>query len=216
MKCSEARELFCARMDEELPLDRLSTMDSHLAACHGCRSAWVKYRTTVGLLHRLPEETTQPAFVGQVLDRIRAHEAEGNRVLAPLDSAGASARPNWLESLRDWMGQWVLRPVPAMAFGSLVIGVALGSWANHLSTSGGTMESMADVAPAPAVEAVPATMLQPSLGDRPFQDLADEIATKALDPRQESQAPFYSPNWGGGLQTQVRYSDDSDGPRIIF
>lgn len=214
MNCSEARELFCSRMDEELPLDRLSTMDSHLAACHGCRTAWVKYRTTVGLLHCLPEETTQPAFVGQVLDRIRAHEAEGNRALAPFDSAGSASRPSWLESLRDWMGQWVLRPVPAMALGSLVIGVALGSWANHLSPAG-TAGTMAEVAPAPSLETVPTPALAPSLGDRPFQDLADEIEAKPSDVRPQEQVPFYSPNWGG-LETQVRYSDDGDGPRIIF
>lgn len=220
MKCSEARELFSAKVDNEIAPARLSRLDTHLANCPECQPHWVQFQSTVSLLRGLPNESTQPAFVGQVLDRIRGYEAEARRVPAPMDRAARFSRWDWMEEARDWMGKWVLRPVPAMALGSLVVGVALGSWVNHVSPSGTSTPAapstagLADDVAAPR----PGIRLDPVVSARPFADLADEIRAQNAETPSTGAAQFYSPNWGGGSdwvgQQQVRY--ENDGARIIF
>ena len=220
MKCSEARELFSAKVDDELPRDRLSRLDTHLANCPDCRPAWVRFRSTVSLLQVLPEESTQPAFVGQVLDRIRGYEAEGRRSLDPMDAALRDSRWSWMAQARGWLGQWVIRPVPAMALGSLVVGVALGSWVNHVSSNG--VDATAGTSPVAGVidgidVAASGSRSDSALPVWPFADLADEIRARDVE-TPSIGAQFYSPNWGAGSdwagQQQVRF--ENDGARIIF
>lgn len=211
MNCSEVRELFSARADNELPKDLHSRLDAHLIRCSTCQREWLRFRSVISALRGLPEEQSSPAFVGQVLDRVRAYEAEGARSLAPLDRSGSRPGSAWIATLREWFGGGLMRPAAALAVGCLAVGVAAGSWVNHLAKQDDAASgpTVAIAQEEPSIQ-ISGASLEPS----PFEDLTDEIRTRDAE-APGARPDLYSPNWGGaGLQQQVRFENDA--PRIIF
>lgn len=215
MRCSDAREFFSAKVDGEISWRDRANLDHHLGSCSACRTAWTGFQRTVGFLQTLPETTTEASFVGQVFDRVRDYEARGVAALEPNVGADVAPLRIWAAA-REWIGRSVLRPMPALALGALVIGVLVGSWVNRLSTGSSSGPEVATVATSPDSKGTlrDGVKLDPVISERPFADLADEVEARDLRPTT-SRVGLDSPNWGGpGLQQQVRF--ENDGPRIIF
>lgn len=132
MNCRQARSLFSARIDLELSREEAAEQDGHLAVCSDCRRAWTGFQTTVNLMHRLPVETPHPAFVGQVLDRVRAYEAQGaptfldpaDRPFVEPSEPEVSRWSRWRAKIEETFA-WP-RPIPVAFASALVLGVAIG------------------------------------------------------------------------------------------
>jgi hypothetical protein len=109
MNCRRARGLFSARIDEELTAAEARSLEIHLRDCQaGCSESWKEFEATVLLVHSLPPMEPDPSFVGQVLDRVRAWEAQeaGRGVGEPVSVSwpvqGYGSRLG--ERLRNWFG----------------------------------------------------------------------------------------------------------------
>ena len=120
MNCKMARSLFSARVDDELSPTEAGSLAMHIRDCTGgCRDQWAVFEATVRMLHTLPEIEPDPSFVGHVLDRVRAWEAQeaGRPVRAPVRVPwSTSVRSRGLvERLRAWfrvgdpirLGEWL-------------------------------------------------------------------------------------------------------------
>jgi anti-sigma factor RsiW len=57
MTCEELVELVTAYLEDTLPVAERRAFDEHLALCPGCDTYLDQFRTTIGLLGELPEES---------------------------------------------------------------------------------------------------------------------------------------------------------------
>jgi len=218
MNCSDASSLFSARVDNELDSEIAFRLEDHLEQCSDCQRQWTSFYSTIRMVRGLPKEETHPAFVGQVLDRVRAYEAEGDPFLEPADRPLADVAPathkvTWFEVVREQLQSW-LQPAPALAVGSLALGVVIGVFAVPRGQSDGGA-SMAEGAAAPAPTTATRTMDSSFSSELPFADIADEI--QVAEPMETWNAPgtWNEPTVGSnGLQQQVRLGNDA--PRITF
>lgn len=226
MNCREARSLFSARIDLELSREGAAEQDRHLAVCSECRRAWTSLQTTVNLLHRLPVEAPHPAFVGQVLDRVRAYEAQASPTF--LDPAD---RP-WTEPAEPGVSRWnrwrvraletftLPRPIPVAFTSALALGVGIGFVASRpWSESGPSSFESTSSSPHRSTGAG-TTATSPAMAYvSPFDDLVPYAnrgdASVAAIGRYQVLPPdpaFWSTQ--PGLQQQVRTGDER--VRITF
>lgn len=226
MNCRQARSLFSARIDLELSREEAAEQDRHLTVCSDCRRAWNGFQTTVNLMHRLPVETPHPAFVGQVLDRVRAYEAQSAPTF--LDPAD---RP-WVEPHEPATSRWSRwrtkveetfawpRPIPVAFASALVLGVGIGFVASRpWSESGPSLAQSESTAPARTTgNETMASSYAPGYAG-PFEDLVPHSSAKDASVGAIGQYQVLPPDpafWSSqpGLQQQVRTGDER--VRITF
>lgn len=225
MNCSEARSLFSARVDFELTGSESLEHDRHLSNCPQCDHEWRSFQLTVRMVRTLPAEMASPSFVGQVLDKVRAYEAQpvpsyldpadrpSERVLSP-----ALASKQWKERLRGILAPFK-SPVPAFAAASLVLGIVVGVVAMDGRSQSAHETRTAQIE---RIDPVPDLSRRGVDGDHsvnPFSDLADEIGRLPNVERRVMDSYEMLPPaqiWPvePGLQQQVRAGDVR--PRITF
>ncbi len=202
MNCNRARSLFSARIDDELPPAELESLAEHLRECrNGCAQQWAAFQATVRLVHDLPAVEPDPSFVGQVLDRVRAWEAQeagrgaGVPISAPWPARtrgiGYRGRRRAWAGVRDWISERIGEPLqtlagarafgPARLAGAVALGVAGGILLGQQTLLSPRLAGLdgAAVRTASVARVVPGAdrhAVQPaSQTARPFGDLAGEI-----------------------------------------
>ena len=68
MTCAELVELVTAYLDGTLSAEERAAFDEHLSLCPGCDRYLEQFRTTIGLLGGLPEESVSPPARERLLD----------------------------------------------------------------------------------------------------------------------------------------------------
>jgi hypothetical protein len=71
MTCHEARELFSARVDDELSAADAARLDAHLAGCDDCRLEWARFERVVSLARAAEPPRAPEGFVDRVLEAAR-------------------------------------------------------------------------------------------------------------------------------------------------
>lgn len=77
----EARDLFLALADEELPEPQAKAVRSHLDGCEECRAGWDRYAKTVQLVRKVEREKAPPMMASLVLNRVKRERRFGLRKL---------------------------------------------------------------------------------------------------------------------------------------
>ncbi|MCY1041351.1 zf-HC2 domain-containing protein [Corallococcus sp. bb12-1] len=77
----EARALFLALADEELPAPQAQAVQSHLDDCVECRQGWDRYARTVQRVRTVEREKAPPALASLVVGRVRRQRRFGLRGL---------------------------------------------------------------------------------------------------------------------------------------
>lgn len=77
----EARALFLALADDELPAPKAEAVRTHLDGCDDCRQGWEGYARTVQRLQGVEREKAPPALASQVMNRVRRQRRFGLRGL---------------------------------------------------------------------------------------------------------------------------------------
>ncbi|RKH18640.1 zf-HC2 domain-containing protein [Corallococcus sp. CA047B] len=77
----EARALFLAFADEELPAPQAQAVQSHLDDCVECRQGWDRYARTVQRVRTMEREKAPPALASLVAGRVRRQRRFGLRGL---------------------------------------------------------------------------------------------------------------------------------------
>jgi hypothetical protein len=224
MNCSQVRALFSARVDFELSGEQSREHDRHLTSCRSCDNSWQSFQTTVRIVRSLPAESPSSSFVGQVLDRVRAYEAQPvPTYLEPADTPpGGFTVPKitWGDRLREWAGA-LRSPVPAFALGALVLGflagVAATGWRSHPeSPIAGTPQRSI-----PVSEPYGSVAIGGDHSVNPFADLADEIRRlpePSAPVRTSSTVDVVYPTtvlWSSDVGLPQQVSGDAR-PRITF
>jgi predicted anti-sigma-YlaC factor YlaD len=75
----EARRLFSAWVDEELPSREEEKLRVHLDACRDCRAGWERYERAVTVVRGVSREKAPPSLATSILRRIRRRRIEGLR-----------------------------------------------------------------------------------------------------------------------------------------
>ncbi|ATB48993.1 transcriptional regulator [Corallococcus macrosporus DSM 14697] len=81
MNHREARALFLALADDELPAPKAQEVRTHLDGCEDCRQGWQRYSSTVQRLQRVAREQAPPALASLVMHRVRRKRRFGLRGL---------------------------------------------------------------------------------------------------------------------------------------
>ena len=69
--CDDVQRLSSDYIEEQLPPQKLSSVQNHLAGCGPCRAFVETLATTIGLLARLPRVSAPPSFKKDLTDKIR-------------------------------------------------------------------------------------------------------------------------------------------------
>jgi anti-sigma factor RsiW len=77
----EARDLFLALADEELPEARARAVRSHLDECAECREGWDRYTKAVQRVRKVEREKAPPVMASLVLNRVKRERRFGLRKL---------------------------------------------------------------------------------------------------------------------------------------
>lgn len=77
----EAKALFFALADEELPEPQATAVRSHLDGCEECRAGWVRYEKTVQRVRTVEREKAPPVMTSMVLNRVKRERRFGLRKL---------------------------------------------------------------------------------------------------------------------------------------
>jgi predicted anti-sigma-YlaC factor YlaD len=77
----EAKALFFALADEELPEPQAKAVRSHLDGCEECRAGWDRYAKTVQRVRTVEREKAPPALTSLVLNRVKRERRFGLRKL---------------------------------------------------------------------------------------------------------------------------------------
>lgn len=77
----EAKALFFALADEELPEPQAKAVRSHLDGCEECRAGWDRYTKTVQRVRTVEREKAPPALASLVLNRVKRERRFGLRKL---------------------------------------------------------------------------------------------------------------------------------------
>ena len=75
----EARRLFGARVDEDLPSRDEERLRVHLDGCRDCRAGWEQYERAVAVVRGVTREKAPPSLATSILRRIRRRRIEGLR-----------------------------------------------------------------------------------------------------------------------------------------
>jgi anti-sigma factor RsiW len=67
----EAKALFFALADQELPAPEAQAVKTHLDGCEECRTGWERYARTVQRLRGVEREKAPPALASVVMTRVR-------------------------------------------------------------------------------------------------------------------------------------------------
>ena len=81
MNHGQARALFFALADEELPEPQAQAVRSHLDGCEECRQGWDRYARTVERVRQVEREKAPPAMASLVLNRVKRERRFGLRKL---------------------------------------------------------------------------------------------------------------------------------------
>lgn len=73
----EAKALFLALADEELPPPEAQAVKTHLDGCDDCRAGWERYERTVQRLRGVEREKAPPALASVVMTRVRRRRKFG-------------------------------------------------------------------------------------------------------------------------------------------
>jgi len=73
----EAKALFFALADEELPAPEAQAVREHLDGCEECREGWQRYERTVQRLRGTEREKAPPALASLVMTRVRRQRRFG-------------------------------------------------------------------------------------------------------------------------------------------
>lgn len=229
MNCSQARALFSARVDFELTGPESLEHDSHLSRCGSCEREWHSFQSTVSMVRLLPVEAPSPSFVGQVLDRVRAYEAQPvPSYLEPADLPVPEVQTTtvgWRTRFREIVGA-LRNPIPAFAVASMALGVVLGSLVTEMRSHADPQQAAPIAAMERTTPVSPTHHLVTVDGDHsinPFADLAGQIQnlpSGAAGSQLTDPVSVVAPTpdaWSAesGLQQQVR-ADNGTRPRITF
>ncbi len=77
----EAKSLFFALADEELPTPQAQAVRSHLDGCDECREGWDRYARTVQRVRKVEREKAPPVMASLVLQRVKRERRFGLRKL---------------------------------------------------------------------------------------------------------------------------------------
>lgn len=77
----EAKSLFGAWVDEELPRQDEARLRSHLEGCVDCRTGWERYQRAVTVVRGVEREKAPPALATTILRRVRRRRFSGPRAL---------------------------------------------------------------------------------------------------------------------------------------
>jgi anti-sigma factor RsiW len=224
--------MFSSSVDHELTAEESRALEEHLEVCADCRARWTSFSLTVQLVRRLPQVEPPPTFVGRVLDRVRAYEATGEPVPAPVVPGLRDLWRRFSGSLRVPFRV----PTPAWVVACLAIGVLVGLAVNGSGIGRTTPASPAPTlaeadatSPALAPGAVESTFVSAPPGDvrpqpRPFKGVVNELEQRLRDratentgqPEDPSEVfdPMFFLGPPTGLQREVNAQDDV--PRITF
>jgi anti-sigma factor RsiW len=81
MNHGQARALFFALADEELPEPQAQAVRSHLDGCEECRQGWDRYARTVERVRQVEREKAPAAMASLVLNRVKRERRFGLRKL---------------------------------------------------------------------------------------------------------------------------------------
>lgn len=81
MNHREAKALFLALADDELPAPKAQAVRTHLDGCDDCRKGWEGYAYTLQRLKGVEREKAPPALASQVMNRVRRQRRFGLRGL---------------------------------------------------------------------------------------------------------------------------------------
>lgn len=226
MNCSEAKSLFSARVDFELTGSESLDHDRHLSNCPHCDHEWRSFQLTVRMVRSLPAEMASAAFVGQVLDKVRAYEAQPvPSYLDPADrpshrpASAPAPVPHWKERVRGMLGS-LRSPVPAFAMASLALGILVGIVAMDWRSQNVAEKSMARIERTTPVPDLSRRGVDGDHSVNPFADLVDEIGRLPSKEERTETDPYEvlppaTSIWpDAGIQQQVRAGDVR--PRITF
>lgn len=73
----EAKALFFALADEELPAPEVEAVKSHLDGCDDCRAGWETYSRTVQRVRGVEREKAPAALASVVMTRVRRQRKFG-------------------------------------------------------------------------------------------------------------------------------------------
>jgi len=171
MKCSQARRLFSAYLDQDLTFEEESRLRAHLESCTDCTEEMARLEGVQSLLQGLPETDPGPGFYESIRRRVAAGEAA-----EPVPDGRS-----WVDQVRElWSTAW-LRPAAGAAFG-LVVGVLIGT--NGFLGPGpaitGEVESFAEAPAEPTVDLMAsggplADIELPAISDSVALDDGDEF-----------------------------------------
>jgi anti-sigma factor RsiW len=77
----EAKDLFFALADEELPEPQAQAVRSHLDGCDECRAGWQRYAKTVQRMREVEREKAPPVMASLVMNRVKRERRFGLRKL---------------------------------------------------------------------------------------------------------------------------------------
>ncbi|WP_224249514.1 anti-sigma factor family protein [Hyalangium gracile] len=77
----EARALFFALADEELPEPQAKAVRTHLDGCDECRAGWDRYARTVQRVRKVEREKAPPVMASLVMTRVKRERRFGLRKL---------------------------------------------------------------------------------------------------------------------------------------
>ena len=115
MICHHVQKKLSAYQDGEIAGEERERIAAHLEECPACRSAYAEMKQVWQSLEKIPEIEASAGFERRLSERIRAIPEPRSRWRFP-----------WVL----WVDQW--RPAPAMAFGVVLIGIALGAYMGNL------------------------------------------------------------------------------------
>ena len=69
--CDEVRRLSSDYIEDDLPQDKRSVIQTHLSNCGPCRAFVETLASTIGILSRLPRVSAPSSFKESVMDRIK-------------------------------------------------------------------------------------------------------------------------------------------------
>ncbi len=75
----EAKSLFGALVDEELPAKEQLRLRSHLDTCDNCRQGWERYSRAVTVVRKVEREKAPPQLASNILRRVRRRKWLGQR-----------------------------------------------------------------------------------------------------------------------------------------
>jgi len=75
----EARSLFGALVDQDLPARDEQRLLGHLDECADCRTGWERYNRAVSLVRKTERVRAPPNLAGNILRRVRRSRWQGMR-----------------------------------------------------------------------------------------------------------------------------------------